>query len=95
MDEKQRQDYQNNPEFTTMYSFYDTKASSYGTPFFCHSDLFAGRHYKMVSEQEGLIKSFKKDFEVHRLGYFNIKNATFVEDLEVIIEGKNQKQETK
>ena len=80
---------QNDSDSIGMYSFYDTKSDRYDTPFFCQNDLFAGRHYKMIVDKEGtMINKFKRDFDVHRIGFFHINTGTIDMHTDVIIEGK-------
>lgn len=81
--------YENASEMIGMYAFYDTKSNRYDTPFFCQNDLFAGRHYKMVVDRhDTMINTFKRDFEVHRLGFFDVFMGNFVDFHEIIIDGK-------
>lgn len=70
-------DYDNDSGCIGCYSIYDSRARQYDTPFFAQSDLFAGRHFDMIKNQEGLVKQYPDDFELHRIGYFNSKNADF------------------
>lgn len=87
--EKTVEELSNNSDTIAMYAFYDTKAGRYDTPFFCQNDLFAGRHYKMVVEKEGtMINKFKREFDVHRIGFYHLLQGAFTETPEVIIEGK-------
>lgn len=74
-----------------MYSFYDTKSEEYDTPFFCQSDMFAARHYRMVTDKKDtLLNTFKKDFNLVRLGYFNTITGEYTAQTEILIEGKHQ-----
>lgn len=79
----------NNPHEIKMYSFYDKKSKKFDTPFFCQSDLFAGRHYKMVTEKQGsLMATFQEDFDVYRLGLIDLETGKYTLDYECIITGK-------
>lgn len=87
--------YENSQDHQAMYAFYDTKSKSYDTPFFCKNDLFAKRHYKMITEKEGtLINNFIEDFELHRIGYFDIKDGTTVDVTSTIVK-YNKKENNK
>lgn len=91
-------DYENDSETIGMYAFYDLKSKRYDTPFFAQSDLFAGRHYKMVVEKPGtMINQFRDDFDLHRIGFYDLEDGTIVEFRECIITGKlaNKPQEDK
>ena len=89
MQNKENQKHFNNSSEIGMYSFYDKKAERYDTPFFCADDMFAMRHYKMVSEKDGsMIATFKEDFDVHRLGFVNVVTGTYTEKKETIVDGK-------
>ncbi len=90
MEIKDLNDNVNDSNKVGMYSFYDTKAKRYDTPFFCQNDMFAGRHYKMVTDnKQTMVNKFKKDFNVDRLGWFDQVTGTFTHDKENIITGKN------
>ena len=61
-----------------MYAYYDKKNKSYDTPFFTFNDLFAQRKYQMDTKQEGsILKEFKEDFELYRLGFFDKLTGIF------------------
>ena len=77
------------PNYVGMYTFYDRKAKRYQTPFFAISDLFAKRHYSQLRETEGLIKSFPKDFDLIRIGYFNNEFAYLDPYDQTLINGKS------
>lgn len=82
------QDLDNDSFKTPMYAFYDNEAQLFDTPFFCQSDMFAGRHYKMATQKEGMLKQFREKFDVYRLGYFDTKTGEFTEKFQEIINGK-------
>jgi hypothetical protein len=83
--------FENDSNCVGMYSFYDKKSKRYDTPFFCQSDMFAGRHYKMITGKEGtMLNTFKKDFNVVRLGFYNMKTGVYNECYDMIINGKNE-----
>ena len=86
----------NNSNTVGMYAFFDTKGNRYDTPFFCQNDLFASRHYKMVSEKEGtMMHTFKNEFNLERLGWFDLQTGGFEDDVETIIFGQALKDEEK
>jgi hypothetical protein len=88
--------FENDSHTVAMYSFFDQKSSTYDTPFFCQNDMFAGRHYVMATDKKGtMLNTFKKDFDLIRLGFFNHKTGEFTEYYEVIVSGKTQTQEEK
>lgn len=88
-DQKITREYENDPSIMAMYSFYDKRDKSYDTPFFCKNDLFAKRHFHMSIAKSGvLLHTFKEDFELHRIGYFNTSTSEFVPFESLVIEGK-------
>jgi len=71
-----------------MYSFFDIKGDRYDTPFFCANDLFAKRHYTIVTSEKGsMLNTFKNDFQLHRLGYFNLISGLLKQHPAEIIAG--------
>ena len=89
-------DLENNSDILGMYSFYDTKADRYDTPFFCQNDMFANRHYRMISDKkETMINKFKREFNLVRLGYYHMEAGEFIEFPETLIEGKHLPKEEK
>jgi hypothetical protein len=88
MNDDARQDLENRSELFGMYAFKDLKSQRYDTPFFCQSDLFAWRHYKIVSDGDNMVNKFKADFNLDRLGYFNQDTGEFLPHVETLIVGK-------
>ena len=77
------------PGKLNVYAFYDKKTKQFDTPVFCRSDMFAGRHYQMVVEREGTIPcKFKKDFDMYKLGTFDLFTGKFSAEIQIIITGK-------
>jgi hypothetical protein len=89
------QDMENDSLLIGMYAFYDTKAKKYDTPFFCQSDLFAKRHYTLVLDRSEMIKEFQDDFEVHRIGFFDLETAHWMYEHGVVIDPKSLPKEEK
>lgn len=62
------------------YSFYDVKNEMYDTPFFANNDLFAKRHYYLVSAKIGsMMNTFCEDFKLVRIGKFIPKEGKLIE----------------
>lgn len=75
------------------YAFYDTKSNKYDTPFFCQSDTFARRHYAMVvKDTKNIISNFQEDFDLVRLGSFNLGSGEFTHNIEVIVNGLSESE---
>lgn len=85
----------NKSTFLGIYSFWDNEAKRFDTPFFCQNDLFAKRHYTMVTSKDGtMIHTFQKSFDVYRLGWFDLLTGETHEDKLLLIDGaKIKKQE--
>jgi len=87
------QDFENSYKHLGMYSFLDTQANRYTTPFFCKSDLLCNRHYTMVLANEQMVQINQEHFDVYRLGYFNQETSEFIVKYERIIKGSDKKDE--
>lgn len=73
-----------------VYSIYDNLTQAFDTPFFAHTDLFAGRHYMSVLNDPGTIPSkFKTEFDLYRLGTWNKKTGDFDTEKTLILKGKD------
>ena len=73
------------------YALYDNKAKKFDTPFFCHNDFFAGRHYKMVTAPDNKYHHmFIDEFDLYRLASYDQLTGQFEEELELIITGKKE-----
>jgi hypothetical protein len=82
---------QNGSEYLVLYSFYDKKSETFDTPFCCQTDLFAQRHYHMVTTKPGsLLCDFKEDFDLYRIGYFNTNDSSLIEHSTLLITGKKE-----
>ena len=72
-----------------VYALFDKKAKQFDTPIFCRSDMFAGRHYVMVTDTPGTIPNkFKGDFDMYKLGTFKTATGEFDAEIEIIITGR-------
>ena len=69
-----------------VYAIFDKKSQMYDTPFFAISDLFAKRRYLLMSEENGPLKKWPEDFQLHRLGAFSQNNGELSQDTEIIFE---------
>mgnify|MGYP000319884520 CR=1 FL=1 len=82
-----------------IYSIWDKKAKKYETPFFAFDDVFAGRRFIMLQDETdnpSMLTKFSGEFELHRLGVFNVLTGEFViEEPEKIMDGKNKEEEKK
>ena len=73
-----------------MYAIYDIKAERYDTPFFCHSDLFAKRHFGILIDEGTMIGKYQYDFECHRLAWVNmITGEIDPHEVAIVITGKD------
>ena len=83
----------NKSEIVGMYAFYDTKSERYDTPFFCQNDLFAQRHYKMVTDRsETMLNTFQGDFDLNRLGFVNVLDGSYTEAFGAVVCGQTYKK---
>lgn len=73
-----------------MYAFWDKTSRVYDTPFFCQSDVFADRHYRIVLSREGLIAQFKEDFDLYKLGELDLRSGEYTAYNAVLIHGKKE-----
>lgn len=84
-----------NEDYTSQllaFAFYDSKSGRYDTPFYCQSDIFAKRHYKMVAnDPKSIVHNFQEDFNLVRLGYFNINTGEFTSNHETVVNGEKEK----
>ena len=84
----------NKSEIVGMYAFYDTKSERYDTPFFCQNDLFAQRHYKMVTDRtDTMLNTFQTDFDLVRLGFVNVLDGSYTEAFGYVVSGQTVKKE--
>lgn len=75
-------------EKVTIYAVYDKKAERYDTPFFAMNDLFAERRFVMsIEDNKSIISRFKNDFQLVRLGFFNVLDGVMEQDMQVVREG--------
>lgn len=83
------------PNKAQVYALYDKKSNKFDTPFFCHSDLFAGRNYKMMmSGSPSIVNTFPEDFDLVKLGSFDRVSGDFHIDHKILITGIH-KEDTK
>ena len=75
-----------------MYSFYDKAAHKFDTPLFCQSDLFAGRLYKQVMEGKNQVSENPEDFDLVRLGTFDLIKGTFKPCSAVVVAGQKKEE---
>lgn len=85
----------NQNDFTTLeiYSIYDLKGEKYDVPFFAHSELFAKRRFLMMLKEEGILSEFINDFNLVKIGKFNIIDGTLEEKQKIVLEGKQIRKE--
>ncbi len=76
-----------------MYALYDNTGKRFDTPFFCHNDLMAKRHYQIITTSAGsMLQTFQKEFDLYRLAEFDLLQGTFDDDFELILIGMDVKQ---
>lgn len=73
-----------------MYSVYDVKGLRYDTPFFANDDLYAKRHFTMMIQKiDTMVGMFKDDFELVKLGSFDVETGKAVNiEPDTILQGK-------
>lgn len=77
-----------NASIINMYAVLDKKSGKYDTPFFSHNDIMAERQFTMVvHDTESMFHKFKDDFELQRIGSFNLITGQFLSTHEVVREG--------
>ncbi len=68
-----------------IFAIWDKKSEKYDTPFFAYNDIFAKRRFLiMQSEKKSPLAMWPEDFELHRIGNFNITDAGLKNDNEVL-----------
>lgn len=82
-----------------LYSIWDKASKKYETPFFTYDDVFAGRRFIMLQDEDdnpGMLSKFSKDFELRRLGTFNVLTGEIkTEPPEKIMDGKVKEDDEK
>jgi len=82
-------EYENAPNYIGMFCFFDKKAKRNDVPFFCKTDLNAKRHFIMMIRKEGtMLNSFKNEFDLIRLGYFDNLTQEYIPFTEKISSGE-------
>lgn len=75
-----------------MYSIYDVKSECYDMPAFMRDDNAAERHFKMVvTNPDSMICKFKDEYEIYRLGQFDMNTGFFIQDIKLVLQGKQIK----
>mgnify|MGYP000405387521 CR=1 FL=1 len=77
-----------------IFAIFDLKSKRYDTPFFGVSDLMAKRRYMIIMEDEqSPLRKWKEDFELHRVGIFDVTNGNMLEtgDPLLILKGEEVK----
>lgn len=79
-----------------MYAFFDKRSKTFDTPFFSMSDLFAERHFRqlVMSQKESMIKMFKGDFILYKLGTVDNETGEFIPEKSIVLDGNqfNEKE---
>ena len=71
-----------------IYAINDKKGEKYDIPFFAHSDLFAKRRFMMMANEPGtILHQFLKDFDLHKLGNFDVVTGNIKPQNKVVVEG--------
>ena len=79
---------ENQSDWLEIYAIYDKKSEAYDTPFFAHNEIFAKRRYILMAEEDrSPLRMWPNDFELHRVGRFNIKTACVIEENQLVLEG--------
>jgi len=72
-----------------LYGIFDKKSGYYDNPYFAVTDIYAKRRYLlMMEEKQSPLKLFKDEFELHKVGSFDIQTGKVEQFSEVLLEGK-------
>lgn len=75
-------------------AIYDDKGKKFDTPFWCNNELFAKRHFYLVSAKTGtMINTFLEDFSVFKIGIFNTDDGSFTPEYKLIMTGKELRKQ--
>jgi len=85
----------NDFENVKIFALYDKKGEKFDIPFFAHNELFAKRKFIMMAKEESILKEFLDDFELAKIGSFNIITGFIKEEYETILEGIQIRKESK
>jgi hypothetical protein len=71
------------------YSIYDHKTSNYDTPWCMMNDMHAKRKFTvMILNEKSILTHFKNDFELRRVGSFNVVTGKLESEIVTIADGK-------
>lgn len=94
-----------NPEFTednvhtyiNVYAVIDMETGIYDTPFFTRGDIFAKRKFIMDIRNKAytMLSQFSDNFSLIRLAKFNVKTGEFIQDVHVMMNGKEVPKDEK
>lgn len=71
-----------------IYAYYDREAKAYDIPFHSMSDLNAIRKFKIDADKDGsIINRFTTEFDLYKLGTFDMHKGKTTLKNELIIEG--------
>lgn len=72
-----------------LYAIWDRKGEQFDTPFFAHSQLFAKRRFELMAQDDNSpLQMWPGDFELFKVGRFNIKTHTLIEECEFVMDAK-------
>jgi len=72
-----------------IYTYYDREAEAYDIPFHTFGDLNAVRKFKIDAEKKGsIINKFTKEFDLYKLGSFDMHLGKITFKSELVIEGR-------
>ena len=80
-------------EYVKIFGLFDKKGKKFDIPFFAHNELFAKRKFIMMAKEESILKEFLHDFELAKIGEFNIVTGIITADYEIILEGNQIRKE--
>lgn len=78
-----------------IFAIYDLKGEKYDVPFFAHSELFAKRRFILMLDEKGILQKFLDEFQLIKIGIFNILTGGIEEDMKIVLEGKQIRKEIK
>lgn len=72
-----------------IYAYYDREAEMYDIPFHSFGDLNSIRKFKIDAEKKGsIIEKFTKEFDLYKLGSFDMHLGKIKLKTELVIEGR-------
>lgn len=75
-----------------LYAYYDKKSDFYDVPFPTRDEVAAKRKLEMDIGKEGsLLNQFSEDFQLYRVGTFNMKTGEISSLRKIVMRGDNKR----